>query len=57
MIFKSNSFVNLFSMWMSESDLETEPTEPGPLGKETSDKRRTDNQLFSLNGELILPCV
>ena len=43
-------------MWISETDLETEPTEPGPLGKKTieeeeEEEERTDNQLFSLSGD------
>lgn len=38
-------------MWISESDLETEPTEPGPLGKKAPEMR-TDNDLFTLTGEI-----
>lgn len=43
--------VNLFSMWISESDLETEPTEPGPLGKKAP-QMRADNELFTRTGEM-----
>lgn len=47
--------VNLFPILMPGSDLETEPTEPGPLGKSTlGSGRRVNDQQFNMehNGSL-----
>lgn len=33
----NNIFGNLFSMWILEPELETEPTEPGPLGENAAE--------------------
>lgn len=50
-----NSFGNLPSMWTPESEFETEPTEPGPLGEKTSEKKKSI--ISCLCREMIFPVI